>query len=101
MWVVDGALPDSLLSSLQGAFSPDSSFWTDHDYWSGNTGYFSYADKIGRGQSAREGEKEEEEQEEQEAKSEKGGREIKRPSKWPAKLAGTTRALDMAQAPMF
>lgn len=45
----DGAVPCELMCELRSAFAPDSPFWAEHGYFTGHTGYFSYAHRIGPG----------------------------------------------------
>ena len=45
--VVESALPARTFAALQAAFGTDSSFWSEHDYSSPDTGYFSYVEPLG------------------------------------------------------
>ena len=45
--VVEAALPAQTFAALQAAFGAGSSFWSEHDYASPDTGYFSYVEPLG------------------------------------------------------
>ena len=45
--VVESALPACTFAALQAAFGTGSSFWSEHDYSSPDTGYFSYVEPLG------------------------------------------------------
>jgi len=42
----DAALPPGMLRQLQAAFAPRSSFWSEHGYRCGKSGFFSYVHRI-------------------------------------------------------
>jgi hypothetical protein len=44
--VVESALPARTFAALQVAFGSGSSFWSEHDYFSPETGYFSYVEPL-------------------------------------------------------
>ena len=44
--VVESALPACTFAALQAAFGTGSSFWSEHDYFSPETGYFSYVEPL-------------------------------------------------------
>jgi tetratricopeptide (TPR) repeat protein len=49
--VVDGGVPQPLLSALRAGFAPSAPFWNAHRYGQAGTGYFSYCYPVARAPS--------------------------------------------------
>lgn len=46
--VLDAALAPPLLTSLRRGFAPAAAFWSEHGYWDGSAGFFSYVYPLAR-----------------------------------------------------